>query len=353
VACFDAEGSGVGSRLARVVWDFPSEVVVPLVSTLCGRRNAERVGRMSTYVCEERNPLVQLFYFFLMAGGYGLVLVYAYPRVPCSTLTSEGHKDAGLALFGSCLLSWVLACVVKPGRVDLAHDSYPYDGILFEEGRVCPTEKIVKIARSKFCRVARTNVPRFDHFCPWINAPVGEENYRWFLLFLAVHFATLSYGTFATAALLRDRSLADGLANAVFVEGGKMKPATTWLVLRYLSGAERVITGLFLLCVVMALLVFAFLAFHLFLVARGMTTNEFYKRRNLQGRRRRRLRIPNLYDRGFLLNLGEVLYPLCRRPPHLRPTVWPNADRANAFRRTTNLTPTTCSSSNNQTKKSD
>ena len=40
--------------------------------------------------------------------------------------------------------------------------------------------------------------------CPWVNNAVGEENYRWFLLFLASHALLLAYGAACAALLLRD-----------------------------------------------------------------------------------------------------------------------------------------------------
>ena len=38
------------------------------------------------------------------------------------------------------------------------------------------------------------NVPRYDHFCGWVHNTIGEENYRWFLLFLTIHVVMCTYG---------------------------------------------------------------------------------------------------------------------------------------------------------------
>jgi hypothetical protein len=51
-------------------------------------------------------------------------------------------------------------------------------------------------------------VARFDHFCGWLNNAVGEQNYKWFLLFLAVHCFMLSYATYILGAILGHQVLA-------------------------------------------------------------------------------------------------------------------------------------------------
>ena len=59
-------------------------------------------------------------------------------------------------------------------------------------GITCP-------ARSKFCRVTRRRVARFDHFCGWMNNAIGENNLRYFVSFLALHVVLCAYGSWAGA----------------------------------------------------------------------------------------------------------------------------------------------------------
>ena len=215
-----------------------------------------------------------------------------------------------------CLGTWAKACTAPPGYVvDAAtfakHDNYAYDGCLYEAGGTCPTTGVPKPARAKFCRTTRRVVARFDHFCPWVNNAVGEENYRWFLLFLASHALLLAYGAACAALLLRDVVDAKQLMRATFYLGDAPVAATRGVVVHYLLHTERLLCALLLACAVLGAVVAGFLGYHLRLVWRGRTTNEHYKWR----RRARGGAAPaaNVYDLGALRNAHEVLFPRSRR----------------------------------------
>ena len=191
VACVEPEGDGRLAEIANWLFDAPERLLRACVG-------ARRGARCAAYLCDEPNPVLQLLYLLLVGGGYGLAVADMYPRVPCAALGPH-HRPAALALVLFCLGTWAKACAAPPGYVvDAAtfakHDNYAYDGCLYEAGGTCPTTGVPKPARAKFCRTTRRVVARFDHFCPWVNNAVGEENYRWFLLFLASHALLLAYG---------------------------------------------------------------------------------------------------------------------------------------------------------------
>lgn len=73
------------------------------------------------------------------------------------------------------------------------YDHFPYDHLLFTPDRICSTTGVRRLARSKYDRFKyKQNVARFDHYCGWVYNSIGEENYRFFLLFLLVHAGTYS-----------------------------------------------------------------------------------------------------------------------------------------------------------------
>ena len=56
---------------------------------------------------------------------------------------SAYHKYTAAVFVVFCLYLWHLACTVSPGIIDKASvkrfDNYPYDGVLYREGRTCRT----------------------------------------------------------------------------------------------------------------------------------------------------------------------------------------------------------------------
>jgi palmitoyltransferase ZDHHC4 len=134
-----------------------------------------------------------IFYITIVYGGWIIVFVYIYPWVGRQEyLPHYHHRYIGMVWCIACIISWRLAHTVHPGLITSEtlsiYDHYPYDDLLFPAGQICPTRQIPKLARSKYDRSKyHENVARFDHFCGWVHNTIGEENYRWFLLFLVVH----------------------------------------------------------------------------------------------------------------------------------------------------------------------
>lgn len=163
-------------------------------------------------------------------------------------------------------------------------DNYPYDNFLFVDKSICPTLGIRKLARSKYDRFTNRHVARFDHYCGWIHNTVGEENYRYFLLFLLVHVGMCVYGTVITWTLFVGEIRDKDLYNAIFFNGntGDEVKADTWIIVHYMVMRHFELSSVLILMTAMSVVLFLFLGFHLFMAANGMTTNEFYKWRQVK-----------------------------------------------------------------------
>jgi palmitoyltransferase len=150
-----------------------------------------------------------LVYFVVVGGSWSVVFWYLYPWLYQSPGVSNVHGVIGVLVFLACFVSWGIANSSHPGKITAAsfkrYDHYPYDNLLFLPDKRCETTKLVKVPRSKFDRIKyQCIVPRYDHFCGWTYNTYGEENYRWFLLFLGQHVAMCFYGSFVSMLLFRD-----------------------------------------------------------------------------------------------------------------------------------------------------
>ena len=56
----------------------------------------------------------------------------------------------------------------------------------FDVREICPTCKVIVLARSRHCNVCNVCIDRFDHHCQWLNNCVGRRNHPYFLVFVLV-----------------------------------------------------------------------------------------------------------------------------------------------------------------------
>ncbi|OKL56238.1 Palmitoyltransferase swf1 [Talaromyces atroroseus] len=167
-------------------------------------------------------------------------------------------------------------CFITPENVktELAH--YPYDRILFHPGNECSTCRTLKPARSKHCSICNACVSRHDHHCIWLTNCVGRENYRYFLGLLVTLSAMLIYGMCLGYKLLEEN------LQKVFGRGDvRWSKSVSWTTfINYWAGAvadDIRIGAIFLLAAMTVPLALGFLAYHVYLIWAGMTTNETAK----------------------------------------------------------------------------
>ena len=225
---------------------------------------------------------LQVIYLIVVLGSWSIVFAYGYPEIEKSKYVHTYHQYSGYILFVLCMGSWHYACQEEPGCITEQtmplFDHYEYDNVLYTN-RLCPTLRIRKIARSKYDRCTRRHVPRFDHYCGWINQSVGERNYRWFLLFLLVHVFMCCYGTWVVASLMYGEVKERDLLNATFYNAmtGEIVKTDTMIVIHYLFMRYFQLCCVLVLMSVMSVLLGVFLAFHFYITSCNMTTNEYFK----------------------------------------------------------------------------
>ena len=213
-------------------------------------------------------------YLAVIFVSWAVIFTRLYPMAAANESFPKHHLTFGYVLFLLCVASWRLAGGTSPGTITLESmhrfDNYPYDELLYETGKLCPTLHLRKLARSKYDRYSCTQVPRFDHYCGWIHQTVGEENYRVFVVFLVVHTFMCMYGTVMTFRLLWSEA---------YFEDRSARGSPLSLTANLLSMAlvDLWLTAIMAIMGAVSCVIIPFLAFHLYLIAFGMTTNEFYK----------------------------------------------------------------------------
>ncbi|GMI27975.1 hypothetical protein TeGR_g2750, partial [Tetraparma gracilis] len=280
-AFFVAEPS---SFVARCILTKLPDLFTKCLVSICGPRAASRASSCYDYVANQRNPIMQIAYLLVVLSAWSAMVLKGYPIIRAGVpLLRPYHCELGYLAYASCLGLFYLACAVPSGSVTAAthagHDVYPYDHVLFAP-RDCPATGLRKIPRSKHSRLENRTAPRFDHFCVWLNQSVGAENYRIFLAFLLAHALMLTYGAYASFAVLHGLCVRDDLFNITFynVRSREYVPASAYVVVSYLSRGDGMYAiGLLVLSGIMGLVMWGFLGFHVYLTSRGVTTNEHFK----------------------------------------------------------------------------
>ena len=264
---------------------------------IVGRAAGERVEAALGEFFDRPNPAMQLVYASLVMGGYWVFCVHAYDLIggDGEGALSTWHRRAIPVAMLISIASWLATCWSDPGTVDArtldAHlAAYPFDNVLYAP-KLCPTLKVTCPARSKYCRVTRRRVGKFDHFCGWMNNAIGENNLRYFVSFLALHVALTSYGAWLCFAVIRGEISRRGLWGVAF-EGPGGAPTTLArdraLLFRFVMYHFSPIVMLGVFLVILAVMLGSFLGYHAWMIAEGVTTNETFKIKDYQRSARRR-----------------------------------------------------------------
>jgi palmitoyltransferase len=234
-------------------------------------------NRMSLVFGDKRMGVVRelmdralvLVYFVVVGGSWSVVFWYLYPWLFQSPGVSNIHGVVGVGVFLACFVSWGIANSSHPGKITAQsfkrYDHYPYDNLLFLPEKRCETTHLIKIPRSKFDRIKyQCIVPRYDHFCGWTYNTYGEENYRWFLLFLAQHVAMCFYGSFVVALLFRNEIREKKLLELTFFDRatGETVEAGFFIISQYMFARRTFECCVLVIMIVMGIALSMFLGYH-------------------------------------------------------------------------------------------
>ncbi|XP_075509039.1 protein S-acyltransferase DHHC9-like isoform X1 [Primulina tabacum] len=325
----------------------------------CGSCGSNAMLSVEYYCWDRPNPILQLIYFLIIGATYYFIANSSFSYFPGYYLSGV-HRYTSFLAVGVGILLFLLTSFSDPGTVSSANVSqyisaYPYDNIIFSE-KECSTCKIPKPARSKHCSICNHCVARFDHHCGWMNTCIGERNTGYFMAFILWHFLICIYGLVALALILAGRLKelkVIYILTAYYGIGNSFRSLAPHVVQWLLSSYNTQILVMMFLAIV-SLLLAGFFMYHVKLCLTNTTTNESFKwQDHLHWQRKvneakasaealkaslgglnqerkpqeskwiaffRRSRLEdlevvknNIYERGFLNNIGEVLYPLSTR----------------------------------------
>ncbi|KAI9218557.1 DHHC palmitoyltransferase-domain-containing protein [Blastocladiella britannica] len=264
-----------------------------LVVLVAGQRTVDRINSVLQWAGYERNPLVQLFYLFLVTGCGGLFLWSGWSKIEPAGL-SILHKPSVLTSLALAYLSFFAASASDPGRITrTSRQLWTHDRILYFKSE-CRTCRFEKQARSKHCSLCGFCIARHDHHCIWINNCVGHANQPYFAAFLASVAWVSGYVCWLSASIVQLLLVKHGW---VEVQSGSSWLHAQWFQYAYASNGqltkfpipftsglgnalvlEPALGSLALFLAFVAPLVALFLAHHLYSnVVRGVTTNESHK----------------------------------------------------------------------------
>ena len=172
-------------------------------------------------------PLFCLTIFTFLIYTYISIMKNIFPYWYKNYISYEKHQIfyfifkfiISLELFLT-LFNFSLAIIIKPGSVsDLkkskyykTHNPYYSEKLLFPSSiinknyditwKICKYCNEIKPLRTHHCSLCGICVIKMDHHCPWINNCIGQNNQRYFLLFLFHAFCYTFCATLLTLPIL-------------------------------------------------------------------------------------------------------------------------------------------------------
>lgn len=214
-----------------------------------------------------------MLFLFLLTGSAFIFLLSAVPRLPTSLLAPVPPLVALPYIFTYLSVTGKAHLITRENH-SLRMLDYPFDNVLFRPQTICRTCNLAKPARSKHCGFCGVCVAKCDHHCPWVNNCLGRGNYRHFLALLLSIGALELYGAYLSYWLLRPY-LKINHAHSFFSRA-RFDNLTDIFVVAVNRGGIS-IAGVGLLAIATASLPLGLLAYHIYLIWAGMTTNESQK----------------------------------------------------------------------------
>jgi len=205
------------------------------------------------------------------------------------------YLSVGATLMALSLIFLTITGLRDPGIIPRHPPSQLVESMpleMKERMNYCPTCHIVRPPRTKHCRHCNNCIQVFDHHCPWTGNCVGARNYRFFYCFIISITASSGFVLVMSANYLTRHltNIDSKYFNAIFKDQWKTR------------GGQFLSPLLIMWTLLVTILVGALLVFHMNLLCRGQTTNEYLRGEKNRGG------IPhgNIFQNCFQLWCGKM-----------------------------------------------
>ncbi|KAF0972194.1 hypothetical protein FDP41_009502 [Naegleria fowleri] len=276
----DFHKNGLIGKFYRFLVSVPKR----LCTCCCG---SDFLRRAEKYFLHSRNPILQLVYLSLLSINVVLYLFTVFKAIP-NLYVPAYHRYTGFVALVLTYFSFLKASFSDPGFIKKTNakqfeKSFPFDEVMYISERKCTTCDIIRPARSKHCPLSGKCVAKFDHYCGWLNNDVGELNYRWFHLFLISNFLLIVYAVYVYVMTLWSVVDEENLWNVSFMTStGERVNASLSIILQYMLARYIMVVAQLLFIAACGLMIFGFWGYHFYLVCTNTTTNETFKKKDLE-----------------------------------------------------------------------
>jgi hypothetical protein len=179
--CADDEAPGFKGQLARFM-----TISIPwhskrLVILLCGKGIWRVCFDTYDYVANQRNPIMQAVYLFVINGAFISWLLFVVPQLPMLYISTVHIYGAYIGVI-LAQITFYLACSVSPGVITTNNAAcfghQPYDGLMYASGMFCKTCRVPKVLHAL---IFATNTTRSNLIASWIDGPIKALHTLWLL----------------------------------------------------------------------------------------------------------------------------------------------------------------------------
>ena len=250
--------------------------------------------------------LVLIAYYVVYHFFAAVFLVNVYPKIPQFMRNGDFWQLAVYGVLPGPWLVFIILQLVDPGiiteeNVNYYIEKYPYDNVIYKPKK-CRHLGIPAVARSRYCPVTKQRVAKYDHYSMWVIQVIGEKTLRLYILFVVMNTAVTLFFFVLTVLFIR-YVLVSEAEEVVWTESNadNFVIAIT-IVLRDAPVAAGLAIAL---CIIGADLL-ATLVKQFNRVSQNVTEVEceLYEKGAEKGEI-----VKNIYDRGFIANWVEVLFP--------------------------------------------